>query len=122
MINKMKGMQPIIRCRKMVQFILSCILLTGVCALHVKAAASNELSVEIAYGFNQITKTDSNTPLTISVTNNGNEFNGTIQVILSSVSSSNSSAQAILLNGYKEKNYMYEKPVCINAYTTRIYP
>ncbi|PXV95776.1 hypothetical protein C8E03_101406 [Lachnotalea glycerini] len=118
MINKNKAIRTAKTFKKLIRLIFCCILLSCIGTHPVKAAASNELSAEISYGYNLITKTDTNSPLTISVTNQGSEFNGTVQVILSAVTTTNSATQAIMLNGYKEKNYMYEKTAHIAADAT----
>jgi hypothetical protein len=90
----------------------------GLCNMKANAADTDNISVEVTYGFNETVKTDSNTVLTISVTNNGSEINGKVQVLLSSVLNSNSTNQSMILSGSKEKNYMYEKPALIAANAT----
>ncbi|WP_099467989.1 hypothetical protein [Konateibacter massiliensis] len=94
-----------------------CIFLAAYPALPAKAA--DNVSIELTYGYNSIAKSDSNTPITISVTNEGEEIKGRVQVLLYSLTSSNSLVDTVFSNGYKEKNYMYEEEADIAAGTIK---
>lgn len=86
--------------------------------LTAKAEGSDQISVDFTYGFEGVTKADSSTPIMISVNNTGETINGKIQVIQSYVTPTNSTIETVLLNGYKEKNYMYEKNVLMESNET----
>lgn len=101
-----------------VGFLFLCILFIGINASDVEAADNQPVSTQITYGFGGVTKLSAHTPFKISITNGGSEINGKVQVILSSFSDSNSTANAVLNSGYKEKNYMYEKTAKIAANAT----
>ncbi len=90
----------------------------GIGSIHVKAADEFGISTAVTYGFDGINKMGSNVPITVSISNNGNEINGKVQIILSTLSNANSASQTILSSDYKDKNYMYEKAVTIAANST----
>lgn len=98
-------------------FFILCIYVLG-SSINTKAADSDNISTEVTYGFEAITKLGYNAPITISISNKGSEINGSVQIILSSLSDSNASNGTILGGNYKEKNYMFEKKVTIGANTT----
>lgn len=105
-------------CNKVLYLLFIFVLLISVTYMNAKASNANDISINTTYGFDQITKVDSNTPFTISVTNKGEKIKVRVQVILSSVINTNSPIETVLLNGYKEKNYMFEKSAVIAANST----
>jgi len=96
---------------------LLCIIIIGA-SLHVHAEENATVSMEVTYGYGETTKMGTNTPFHISVTNNGSEINGRVEILLSSFKDSSSSNGTFLNNSYKEKNYMYEKSQFLSANAT----
>lgn len=111
-----------INLQKRYKSLLCCILLglfvMAYSCLRVGAGQVNHLTIDFTYGIAGITKIDASTPITISIANQGEEIKGKVQVILSYVAPTNSTIETVLLNGYKEKNYMFEKNVDIASNTT----
>ncbi|MFA9377350.1 MAG: hypothetical protein ACERKZ_11430 [Lachnotalea sp.] len=115
MINRKKNTKQI---KAIICFIIFCSSLLG--SFNIKAAAANvgSLTTEVTYGFNGTTKMNAHTPFTISISNQGSEIQGVVQVILSSFTESNSTTDIVLNSRYKEKNYMYQENVTIVANAT----
>lgn len=103
---------------KVLYLFLICIFFMIFPHLVVNASDTNQLSIEFTYGFQGITKMDSCTPIRIAIHNEGEEIKGKVQVIQSFVTPTNSTIETVLLNGFKEKNYMYESKVNIASNST----
>lgn len=93
---------------KVIYLLFICIFFIIFPYLVADASDKEQLSIEFTYGFHGITKVDSCTPIHIAITNGGGEIKGRVQVIQSFVTPTNSTIETVLLNGYKEKNFMYE--------------
>lgn len=103
---------------KVIYLFFICIILIFFPFIVTNASDKEQLSIEFTYGFQGITKVDSCTPIHIAITNKGEEIKGKVQVIQSFVTSTNSTIETVLLNGYKEKNYMYETKADIASNST----
>lgn len=103
---------------KVLYLFLVCIFFITFPHFVADASDSNQLSIEFTYGFQGITKVDSSTRIHIAINNAGEEIKGKVQVIQSFVTPTNSTIETVLLNGYKEKNYMYETKVDIASNST----
>lgn len=97
--------------------IISMIMILSPCFMS-HAEEENPISIAFTYGFDGFARVDSSTPIQITVTNSKEEIKGKIQVLISSLTPASSPIESMFSNGYKEKNYMYEKKVDIAANST----